>query len=117
MAGKGGKTPGAGRKKGSLNKRTVAIAEEAAQKGITPLEVMLEAMWFLYKKENAKEANGVGAVRAAAMAEKCAPYMHPKISNIELTGKNGGPVEFSNLSDVEIDRRLNQLIGSKVGES
>lgn len=105
----GGARPGAGRKPGGKNKRTVEIAKKAAEKGITPLEVMLEAMHSVYKES--------GAPAAVPFAKECAPYIHPKISNIELTGKNGGPVEYSNLSDVELDRRLSQLIGQKVGES
>jgi hypothetical protein len=40
----GGKRPGAGRKKGSLTQKTREVAEKAASAGITPLEVMLEAM-------------------------------------------------------------------------
>lgn len=109
MAGKGGAMPGAGRKKGSLNKKTVLIAEKAAANGITPLEVMIQAMREVYNKE--------GAPAAVPFAKECAPYMHPKMANIELTGKNGGPIEHSNMTDVEIDRRLSELIGTKVGES
>lgn len=104
----GGSRPGAGRKPGAKNKRTREIAEKAAAQGITPLEVMLQAMREAYEKD--------GAPAAVPFAKECAPYIHPKISNIELTGKDGGPVEYSNLSDVELDRRLNALIGHKVGE-
>ena len=41
---RGGSRPGAGRKKGSLTKRTSQIAERAIAEGKTPLEVMLENM-------------------------------------------------------------------------
>lgn len=40
----GGKRIGAGRKQGSLQKRTRAIAEQAAAEGKSPLEVMLDNM-------------------------------------------------------------------------
>jgi len=106
---RGGARPGSGRKKNSPNKRTKAIAEKAAEQGITPLEVMVQAMREVYDKD--------GAPAAVPFAKECAPYMHPKISNIELTGKNGGPVEYSNLSDSELDRRLNVLIGQKIEDS
>lgn len=109
MAGKGGAMPGAGRKKGSLNKKTALIAEKAAEQGITPLEIMIQAMREVYDKE--------GAPAAVPFAEKCAPYMHPKLANVEMTGKNGGPIEYTNMTDVEIDRRLSELTGGKVGES
>jgi hypothetical protein len=108
MAGKGGRMPGAGRKKGSVNRKTREIANKAAESGITPLEVMIQAMREVYEKD--------GAPAAVPFAKECAPYMHPKISNIELTGKNGGPVEYSNLSDSELDRRLNSLIGHQKTE-
>lgn len=100
--------PGAGRKKGSVNRKTREIADKAAESGITPLEVMIQAMREVYEKD--------GAPAAVPFAKECAPYMHPKISNIELTGKNGGPVEYSNLSDSELDRRLNALIGHQKTE-
>jgi len=109
MAGKGGAMPGAGRKKGSLNKKTAEIAEKAARQGVAPLEIMIQAMREVY------ESNGAPA--AVPFAEKCAPYMHPKLANVEMTGKNGGPIEYRNMSDVEIDRRLSELTGGKVGES
>lgn len=80
----GGSRPGSGRKKGSKNIKTVEIANKAAASGITPLEVMVEAMREAY--------NEYGAAAAVPFAEKCAPYMHPKISNIEMTGKDGGPM-------------------------
>ncbi len=47
---KGGARPGAGRKEGSLTKRTREIAEVAAAQGITPLEVMMSTMIALYKR-------------------------------------------------------------------
>jgi hypothetical protein len=46
---RGGKRPGAGRKPGRLNKRTVArqqLASTAAGQGITPLEVILKRMRY-----------------------------------------------------------------------
>jgi hypothetical protein len=41
---RGGKREGAGRKAGSLTKRTREIAEQATASGLTPLEVMLTNM-------------------------------------------------------------------------
>ena len=74
MASKGGARAGAGRKKGSLNIKTAEIAERAAEKGITPLEVMIQAMREVYESQ--------GAPAAVPFAEKCAPYMHPKLANV-----------------------------------
>lgn len=54
-----------GRKKGSLTKRTQAIASQAAAQGVTPLEVMLDNMRFFH------EAAGVALERL--LANKATP--------------------------------------------
>lgn len=82
---RGGARPGAGRKSGGVNKKTREIAEKAIEAGLTPLEVMLEAMGEAY--------NTGGAVAAFPFAKDAAPYMHAKIQAMELTGKDGGPVQ------------------------
>ena len=43
----GGVRKGAGRKKGSANKRTKDIADKAIEEGVTPLEVLLQIMRVL----------------------------------------------------------------------
>jgi hypothetical protein len=83
----GGARPGAGRKPGSLTAKTRAIAEKCAEQGATPLEVMVEA--YLKLKE---EGN---IVEAAKIAKDAAPYMHPRLSNIELSGDADSPVQLS----------------------
>ena len=49
MSEHGGRRIGAGRKPGSITKRTRAIAEQAAAEGKTPLEVMLDNMRHFQK--------------------------------------------------------------------
>lgn len=83
---RGGKREGAGRKEGSANVRSRLIAEKAMQEGITPLEVMLEAMRELYDAGKKTEA--------ALIAKDCAPYMHPRLNATTLSGPGGGPVKF-----------------------
>jgi hypothetical protein len=80
---RGGKREGAGRRKGSANKKTQDIANAAAQAGITPLEYMLD---ILRKEESTSE-------QKAWAAEKAAPYMHPRLQTTVLTGKDGGPIK------------------------
>jgi len=114
-ANKGGARPGAGRKEGSLTKRTREIAEVAAAQGITPLEVMMSTMMALYKEaENCNRHDdhdhaheGVGHDHdvmitknrikllnmAATIARHAAPYVHPRLSAIEHTGKDGAPLQ------------------------
>ena len=85
MTPRGGYRANAGRKPGSATKRTREIADKAAAEGITPLEVMLEAM---RRKVAANDYDG-----AAQHAKDAAPYMHPRLSNVEATGRDGGPIE------------------------
>jgi hypothetical protein len=77
--GRGGRRPGAGRKPGAATHKTRDIADKAVADGITPLEVMLEAM---------KALRGAGDIeKAASVAKDAAPYVHPKLSSIEMNAK------------------------------
>lgn len=75
MARCGGKRPGAGRPRGSANKKTREIANRVAETGKTPLEVMVELM-----AERREAGDWAGCLDAARSA---APYIHPKLSAIE----------------------------------
>ena len=102
---KGGVRAGAGRKTGSLTKRTRQIAEAVATQGITPLEVMMKVMHQLYEeagnvseqdlgdKELASEARIKLLNMAATVGRHAAPYVHPRLSAIEHTGKDGVPLQ------------------------
>lgn len=74
---KGGARPGAGRKKGTPNKRTAELTKAVEASGLTPLEYMLSVM--------RDEANDQRERLSAA--EKAAPYVHAKLSSIELNAK------------------------------
>ena len=113
--GQGGPRVGAGRKVGSLSKRTRDIAEQAASKGITPLEVMLKTMHDLLEESNKclghdHDHDGTDPSNAhhdaellesrvkllnmaATIAKHAAPYIHPRLSAIEHTGKDGAPLQ------------------------
>lgn len=75
MATRGGRRPGAGRKKGSINKRSQEVLAKAASEGITPLEYLLQVM-----RSSNDEAKRLDAAKAAA------PYMHPRLNAIEHSG-------------------------------
>jgi hypothetical protein len=80
---RGGKRPGAGRKKGSLSQKTRAIAERATSEGLTPLEVMLKTMrsaWAKASTNGETVTSFEDALIAVAMAEKAAPYIHPRLA-------------------------------------
>jgi hypothetical protein len=95
---RGGKRPGAGRKRGRLNERTVArqqLAASAAKEGISPLEVMLKRMRYydsvaereLKKGDEADRRIIDSALKASSEAAKdAAPFVHPRLSAIEHSG-------------------------------
>jgi hypothetical protein len=94
---RGGKRPGAGRRKGSLSQKTRVIAERAAADGITPLEVILRTMrsaWARASTNGQTVTNFQDALIAAAMAEKAAPYVHPRLAaeKHEVSGTDGEPL-------------------------
>lgn len=80
---KGGKRQGAGRPRGSKTKRTVELAKQIAESGLSPLAYMLTIM----RDKTADKK------RRDEMAKSAAPYQHPKLANIEHSGPEGGPVQ------------------------
>jgi len=77
-----------GRTKGTLNRRTAAIKavmDEGALEGITPLEVMLGAMRDAWEKGD--------KAQAANFAKDAAPYLHPRLANVQHSGDAENPVE------------------------
>jgi len=94
---RGGKRVGAGRRKGSLGQKTRLIAERAAAEGITPLEVILRTMrsaWARASTNGETVTSFQHALIAAAMAEKAAPYVHPRLAaeKHEISGRDGMPL-------------------------
>lgn len=116
----GGKREGAGRKAGSLTKRTRETAEQAIKEGKSPLEVMVDNMRHFQKvaidaetaieqmaADNLHELGDtpeaqfkalLAKVKSAAglrqMAHECArdaaPYIHPKLTSVAHSGPDGG---------------------------
>lgn len=85
--GRGGVRKGAGRKAGSATKKTRAIADKAAEEGVTPLEVMLRTMRQLVtdaEGEDPTKPNTMLLERAAAVAKDAAPYMHARLSSVDV---------------------------------
>lgn len=89
---KGGARQGAGRKKGIANRLTTQAHEKAKAEGIMPLDYLLGVM----------RNSGDDRMRmAAAMA--AAPYLHAKLSSIEVSGVGGGPII---IAATELDAKL-----------
>lgn len=83
----GGAREGAGRKLGSTTKKTREIADAAIASGITPLEVMLNAM---------RKLNDEGEfLQACSVAKDAAPYIHPRLASVEHGGPDGGPIQVT----------------------
>jgi hypothetical protein len=80
MAGRGGPN-GGGRPKGSISKRKQALTIEAIERGITPLEVMLDNMRF-YVNEGNRD-------KASLIAKDAAPYIHPRLTTVDVGNKDG----------------------------
>lgn len=73
----GGRRPGAGRKPNpeSTHALTAEVRRNVLAHGVTPLEVMCDAMREAYSTG--------GAIAAFPYAEKIAPYVHPRLSSVE----------------------------------
>lgn len=75
----GGKRPGAGRKPNSPNKASIARQAEVSASGVTPLDYLLRVM----RDESMDEARRIDAAKSAA------PYVHPRLSTVEVGNKDG----------------------------
>lgn len=89
-----------GRKKGVKNKATAAKARAIAASGVTPLDFMLGIMRAPQPTPEDGEEPAVFVARyvgwrdrALDAAKAAAPYVHPKLANIEHTGKDGGAIQ------------------------
>jgi len=82
-----GRPPGhpksGGRQKGTHNKSTVANVEKIKASGLTPLEYMIQCM----HDESFPPDFRIDAAKAAA------PYIHPKLTSVELKGNPNEPIE------------------------
>jgi hypothetical protein len=89
-----------GRPPGSLTRRTREIAEKAAALGLSPLEVLLDVM---------RQHFAAGELdKAVEAARSAAPYCHPRLQSIELSGKDGGPINWAGVASVDIEQELIQ---------
>ena len=84
---RGGKRPGAGRKKNVPNRASANREREAAASGATPLDTMLKAMRVLSaladECANDKKQYEHFIRAAAGIAKDAAPFIHPRLSTVE----------------------------------
>jgi hypothetical protein len=88
---RGGNRPGAGRKPGSSNKKTRALALEAAAAGMSPVGVLLHHM---------RAAHAAGDVATAVdCATRAAPFIHPRLSAVALDLKDLSDADLRTLAE------------------
>lgn len=84
-----------GRKKGTPNKASVKLVEQIAATGLTPLEYMLDTL-----RDKTKD----DPIRMDA-AKSAAPYIHPKLAAMELSGPGKGAIEVKDITAIDFARR------------
>ena len=88
-----------GRKRGTPNKRTALLQREVAESGLTPLEVMVKRMRWHSKEADlaVKRKDYADAERhmkeAEEAASRAAPYLHAKLSSVEMGNTTGEPLK------------------------
>jgi len=85
--GRGGPRKNAGRKPGSATKKTREIADMAAANGITPLEFMLNVMRQEPPETEDERLRQSYVAMQFEAAKAAAPYIHPKLSAVEMNAK------------------------------
>lgn len=85
-----------GRTKGTPNKASAKREAEIAKSGLTPLQFMLQVM---------RDDTRPDDMRLEA-AKSAAPYVHPKLAQVEMTTPPDNPFEVKFKSDNEFARRI-----------
>lgn len=106
--------------------RNLAVIEQALADKMTPLEIMMRNLrWFQERAETREnlvraahrdvreipevELAEVTRLRllASRLATEAAPYVHPRLAAIEMTGNEGGPLQV--FMDMQPDERRRQI--------
>jgi len=95
MPGYGGKRPGAGRPRGSRNRRTRETVA-AVEQGLTPLAYLTS----VYRDESLETHIRIEAAKAAA------PYVHAKLSQIDVQAS----ADLRQLTDQQLKRELAEVL-------
>jgi hypothetical protein len=98
---------GMGRPKGSPNKATAAVREAIA--------VFAEGNAHKLQEWLDDIAMGVGGnkpdpAKAADLYLRAIEYHIPKLARTEMTGKDGGALEFAGMSDNELDSKIKDAL-------
>jgi hypothetical protein len=105
-----------GRPKGAVNRRSREILAEAQERGVDPIQVMFEAIEHFMEraKETTGEEQDGHMLSAVSVAKEAAPFCHPKLRAIELTGRDGSPLApITPYTDEELDVRWRAHMAGK----
>ena len=94
-----------GRKKGTPNKVTSAKRRLIEASGQMPLDYLIQVM---------RDIKNSTEVRKDAAA-KAAPYLHPKLQTVEVSGPDKGPIETREVTDAERAKALAVFIARTKG--
>lgn len=96
---------GRGRPPGSVNKATKTFRETVSRL----LEDNAEnvSKWLYEVAEgNAEKELKADPKGALTLLAQMAEYATPKLARTEVTGKDGGALEFADMSDAELDKKI-----------
>jgi hypothetical protein len=98
---RGGKREGAGRKKGSHNKRTAELQACIRASGLDPLQFLIQIM---------RSPKAPLEMRIDC-ATRAAPYLHPRLTAVEHSGPAGAvQVETKHYTDIEAVRLIGRFL-------
>lgn len=94
----------------SIEARVAEILERAAMRAeITVAGISERLLMIAEKGEKLAEASGLSVARASLM--DVAKLNGLVVDKREMFGKGGGPIEYTNMTEAEIDARLAALAG------
>ena len=93
-----------GRKAGVPNKRTQEIQAKVAASGLSPLDYMLSVL-HSSPPRGASVAQKIAHTQLRFEAAKAAaPYVHPKLSSVEVAGQGSGPLQVQIIRYSEVPK-------------
>ncbi len=96
MATKSTKRAGGARTESARGTKNANRKAGAAASGLTPLDYMLRIL---------RDEAATPEERRWA-AQHAAPYVHPRMANVEHTGAGGGPIQHEDVTNEEIEKEV-----------
>jgi hypothetical protein len=107
-----------GRPRGATNRRSRAILAEARERGVEPITVMTDAMAHFLERAGDSADDGERdalILQAVEVASLAAPYCHPRLRQVEVSGPDGGPIQtmglMAHLTNEELAERARLKLG------